>query len=376
MVGFVALCDLYRIAGRVCRQIYGIDSFREHLEPQKIQDLREQAENLDAELLEWCNQLPTTFKSAPTNDAQVTMGAVLCSHYYSVLTTLHRNFLPLKNGQFTGIASSMKAVNTARSCIRLAPSVKNVVPSSHHLAFFIQHLFSSAVIILLYAMHISDRDTASAAMAEAENCMGVVTAWEGTWPGARKCRELLSDLANTAKEAINKGPVVSRSQEASPFGGPISPSSPTQQSNLQRSLSGRMFRSKHPRATSRDARERIRRRSLSLQGSRLSGPSGLGSPLCYFILSCSNGHKIKLEEPCLRNAGMMRWTQTKVDYSPPPLIPTINLLRQHLRRVISNSHSPAAHGKGEMAAVTAKSHSPRILLSSDPLSPRWATPAP
>ncbi|KAL5527321.1 hypothetical protein ACEPAG_6112 [Sanghuangporus baumii] len=275
VVGFIALCDLYRIAGRVCRQIYSIDSFREHLETQKVQELTEQAASLDAELVEWCNRLPATFKSAPTNDAQVTMGAVLCSHYYSILTTLHRNFLPLKGSQFAGLASSLKAVHTARSCIRLAPSVKNVVPSSHHLAFFIQHLFSSAVIILLYAMHISDRDAANAAMAEAESCLGVVSSWEGTWPGARKCRELLSDLAITARDAINKGPVVARSQDASPFGGAMSPSSPTSQSSLQRSLSGRMFRAKHSRATSRDARERIRRRSLSLQGSRLSGPSGL-----------------------------------------------------------------------------------------------------
>ena len=286
MVGFIALCELYRIAGRVCRQIYGIDSFREHLEPEKVQELVEQAIQLDSELVEWCNKLPATFKSAPTTEAQVTMGAVLCSHYYSILTTLHRNFLPLSQSQFIGSTSSLKALHTARSCIRLAPSVKNVVPSSHHLAFFIQHLFSSAVIILLYAMHISDRDAARAAMTEAESCIGVVAAWEGTWPGARKCRELLSDLASTARDAINRGGVLSRSHNSSPFGGPMSPSSPTQPASVQRSFSGRMVKAKQLRAKSRDARERVRRRSMSVQGSRspLSGPSGLGSCLPLYLV--------------------------------------------------------------------------------------------
>ncbi|KAI5120922.1 hypothetical protein M0805_002902 [Coniferiporia weirii] len=279
MVGFIALVDLYKIAGRICRQIYGIDKFRDRLEPEKVQELIEHASQLDNELVEWCNQLPTTFKSTPSTEAQVTMGAVLCSHYYSILTTLHRNFLPLTQSYYSGMASSLKAVNTARSCIRLAPSVKNVVPSSHHLAFFIQHLFSSAVIILLYAMHIPDKGAAHTAMMEAESCIGVVSAWEGIWPGARKCRELLSDLANTAKDAINRGPPsgANSSQATSPFGGAVSPSSPSRTSHLQRSLSGRAIRPKPARGKSRESRDRERTRSLSVQRSRSSapGPSGL-----------------------------------------------------------------------------------------------------
>ncbi|KAH8113420.1 fungal-specific transcription factor domain-containing protein [Phellopilus nigrolimitatus] len=278
MVGFIALVDLYKIAGRVCRQIYGIDRFRDHLEPEKVQELVEQATQLDGELVEWCNQLPSTFKSSPTNEAQVTMGAVLCSHYYSILTTLHRNFLPITQSHYTGLASSLKAVHTARSCIRLAPSVKNVVPSSHHLAFFIQHLFSSAVIILLYAMHISDKEAARAAMIEAESCMGVVSAWDGVWPGARKCRELLSELASTAWDAIRRGTpsAMNSPQGSSPFNSAVSPSSPTR-THLQRSLSGRMIKPKPARGKSRDSRERDRRRSVSVQRSRSSapGPSGL-----------------------------------------------------------------------------------------------------
>lgn len=282
MMGFIALVDLYKIAGRLCRQIYGIDKCGDHLEPNVLQETVDQAKRLDNELVDWCNRLPTTFKSTPTTEEQVTMGAVLCSHYYSILTTLHRNFLPISQSNYTGQASSLKAVHSARSCIRLAPSVKNVVPSSHHLALFIQHLFSSAVIILLYAMHIPDKDAAHAAMLEAESCMGVVSGWEGIWPGARKCKELLSDLANTARDAIDQGPAPQRThQSASPPFSVGSPSSPPRSTHLSRSLSGRVVKNKHTRGKSRDSlrdpRDRERTRSLSVQRSRSSAPGLAGA---------------------------------------------------------------------------------------------------
>lgn len=284
MAGFTALVDLYKIAGRVCRQIYGIDKCKDNLETEKMRELAEQAAELDAELTDWCNQLPTTFKSNPTTEAQVTMGAVLCSHYYSILTTLHRNFLPIAPNPHLGATASLKAVHTARACIRLAPSVKNVVPSSHHLAFFIQHLFSSAVIILLYAMHISDKESARSAMAEAESCFDVITAWEGIWPGARKCKELLQDLANTAREAISRGPPMHtpRADDGSPYTADLSsPRSPSRSSHLQRSLSGKVTK-KTSRAKSRDTRDR--HRSPSARRSRsVAATTGL----CKFACSQS-----------------------------------------------------------------------------------------
>lgn len=202
MTGTIALTGLYKIAGRVLRQVYAIDNCKDHLEPEKKVELQRSVETLDRELTKWCDDLPIEFKSEPVTEKQVSMGAVLCSHYYSVLTTLHRNFLPVKRDQPAAPKSTAKAVSSARSCIRLAPSIKNVIPPSHHLAFFIQHLFSSAVIILLYAMHSPDPKAAATAMEEGRSCLGALESWEGYWPGARKCKELLSELANTAEEAI------------------------------------------------------------------------------------------------------------------------------------------------------------------------------
>ncbi|KAJ7774316.1 fungal-specific transcription factor domain-containing protein [Mycena maculata] len=202
MTGSVALTGLYKIAGRVLREVYALENCKDHLEPDRKAELQRTVELLDGELTHWCDELPTVFKSQSETDEQVSMGAVLCSHYYSVLTTLHRNLLPVKRDQPVTAKSTVKAVSSARSCIRLAPSMKNVVPPSHHLAFFIQHLFSSAVILLLYAMHSSEPRAAAAAMDEAKSSLGALESWEGHWPGARKCKELLIELTTTATDAM------------------------------------------------------------------------------------------------------------------------------------------------------------------------------
>ncbi|KAI0069046.1 hypothetical protein BV25DRAFT_1792806 [Artomyces pyxidatus] len=201
MTGFISLTSLYGIAGRVMRQVYGVDK-QDSLEPERRAQLQRDVEALDKELTQWLDDLPAVFKSNMTNERQVSMGAVLCSHYYSVLTALHRNLLPVKRDHPVAPRSTAKAVSSARACIRLAPFIKNVVPPSHHLAFFIQHLFSSAVIILLYAMHVTDLNAANAALEEVQSCLTALESWEGHWPGARKFKELLSDLMATAREAV------------------------------------------------------------------------------------------------------------------------------------------------------------------------------
>ena len=202
MTGFISLISLYNIAGRVMRAVYGVDMADVTTDPEKRAQLQVSVDALDKELTKWLDNLPPDFKSTMINEKQVSMGAALCSHYYSVLTALHRNLLPVRRGQPLAPVSSAKAVQAARTCIRLAPFIKNVVPPSHHLAFFIQQLFSSAVIVLLYAMHVQDPDAANTAMEEVQSCLGALEAWEGIWPGARKVKELLIDLVTTAREAV------------------------------------------------------------------------------------------------------------------------------------------------------------------------------
>lgn len=204
MSGTIALVALYQIGGRVLRQVYAIECCKETLEPEKMVELQRSVETLDQELTRWFEDLPSSFRNPSTSDKHMSMTVVLCSHYYSVLTTLHRNFLPVRRDQSVMPNSTARAVSSARSCIRLAPSINNVVPTSHHLAFFIQHLFSSAVVILLYAMHSPDPKAVAAAMDEARSCLPIIESWEGHWPGARKCKELLAELTSTADDAIKR----------------------------------------------------------------------------------------------------------------------------------------------------------------------------
>jgi hypothetical protein len=222
MTGFISLVSLYSIAGRVMRQVYGVDMAESHADPEKRTQLQVHVDNLDKELTKWLDDLPAAFKSKMNNDKQVSMGAALCSHYYSVLTALHRNLLPVRRGQPPAPRSSSKAVSSARTCIRLAPFIKNVVPPSHHLAFFIQHLFSSAVIILLYAMHVPDPSAANSAMEEVQSCLLALTSFEGHWPGAQKVKELLVELVNTTREAVLSNQATNATANDS-TSGPIAP---------------------------------------------------------------------------------------------------------------------------------------------------------
>ncbi|KAI0959822.1 hypothetical protein AcW1_004536 [Taiwanofungus camphoratus] len=252
MKGFIELTSLYKIAGQVLRQVYALDKCRDNLEPDKRAELNRSVESLDKALTKWCDDLPAVFKSRPMTEQQVSMGAVLCSHYYSILTTLHRNFLPVRRDQLVAPRSTTKALQTARACIRLAPSIRNVVPPSHHLAFFIQNLFSSAVIILLYAMHTAEPASSQTAMDEATSCLSVLESWEGHWPGARKCKELLEDLTATARDAIR----TAASGQAN--GASVSASSGYVDGRLSNAVpmpvSERLIRGKPRRTRSRDPR--------------------------------------------------------------------------------------------------------------------------
>jgi hypothetical protein len=53
-------------------------------------------------------------------------------------------------------------------------------------------------------MHTPNPQTSFAALDEGKTALDALESWEGTWPGARKCREFLAELSATAREAIEK----------------------------------------------------------------------------------------------------------------------------------------------------------------------------
>jgi hypothetical protein len=275
MAGFVAFVTLYKIAGFVLRRVYALETWKGFMTLDRTSELQQTVEVLDQELTQWIEDLPAIFKSGSVNEQQVSMSTVLCSNYYCVLTTLHRNFLPGKRDQPAIPKSVAKALSSAKGCIRLAPAMKNVVPSSMHSTMYLQNLFSSAVIILLYAMQVHDPNASAVAMEEAKACLEAVESWEGIWPGARKSKELLSDLMNTAREAIAK------TDHGGTAGGnmmpPSSPLNPSPQpgaSNLRQGHAVRalgqeraaMNKKRNVRPRSQDARRNAHERIVGSEG--------------------------------------------------------------------------------------------------------------
>jgi len=54
-------------------------------------------------------------------------------------------------------------------------------------------------------MHATERKAADIAMSEVGNCVDVLQTLESMWPGASKCKELLMELVQQAKENLGKG---------------------------------------------------------------------------------------------------------------------------------------------------------------------------
>ncbi|KAF9231955.1 hypothetical protein BU15DRAFT_81796 [Melanogaster broomeanus] len=115
------------------------------------------------------------------------------------------------------------------------------MPPLHHLAFFIQHLFSSTVIILLYAMHSPDPRATATAMDEAKSCILTIESWEGHWPGARKCKELLIELMSTADDAIRKVSNADRQATDMPMPPTVAPAALERRQSLVTSSSGQVL---------------------------------------------------------------------------------------------------------------------------------------
>lgn len=80
-----------------------------------------------------------------------------------------------------------------------------VIPPSHHLAIFIQYLFSSGLIILLVVIHATHKGAAGVAMSEVESCRLALEQLESQWPGANKCKELLVELSQVTRDSLAKG---------------------------------------------------------------------------------------------------------------------------------------------------------------------------
>lgn len=69
-----------------------------------------------------------------------------------------------------------------------------MLPTSHHLAFAVQYITLSGVLLLRCVAYGNQAGLVEAVIKDAEKCVELLEGMEGIWNGARRCKEIVSDL--------------------------------------------------------------------------------------------------------------------------------------------------------------------------------------
>ena len=69
-----------------------------------------------------------------------------------------------------------------------------MLPTSHHLAFAVQYITLSGVLLLRCVAYGSQAGLVEAVIVDAEKCVDLLEGMEGIWNGAKRCKEIVSDL--------------------------------------------------------------------------------------------------------------------------------------------------------------------------------------
>ena len=74
-----------------------------------------------------------------------------------------------------------------------------MLPTSHHLAFAVQYITLSGVLLLRCVAYGHQAGLVEAVIVDAEKCVGLLEGMEEIWNGARRCKEIVSDLLVVVK---------------------------------------------------------------------------------------------------------------------------------------------------------------------------------
>lgn len=74
-----------------------------------------------------------------------------------------------------------------------------MLPTSHHLAFAAQYITLSGVLLLRCVAYGNQPGLVEAVIVDAENCVELLEGMEGIWNGAKRCKEIVSDLLVVVK---------------------------------------------------------------------------------------------------------------------------------------------------------------------------------
>ncbi|KAJ7590742.1 fungal-specific transcription factor domain-containing protein [Mycena floridula] len=198
MVGYIALLRIYVIAGKISRLV----QFEDH-------DLiKQNMAVLDNELNVWYNTLPASIRvSSNTSDNPQMLILCLITFfvYYSSIINLHRPFIPDQLTTSSDLTSFGHCLTAARSCIKIGELTQQILPTSHHLAFAVQYITLSGVLLLRSVLYVDQPNLVSAIIQDAEKCIGILERMEEVWPASRRCREIVSDLLVVVKTKLYGG---------------------------------------------------------------------------------------------------------------------------------------------------------------------------
>jgi len=81
-----------------------------------------------------------------------------------------------------------------------------MLPTSHHLAFAVQYITLSGLLLLRCVAYRSQASLVEAVIVDAEKCVELLEGMEGIWNGAKRCKEIVSDLLVVVKTRHDGGP--------------------------------------------------------------------------------------------------------------------------------------------------------------------------
>ncbi|KAL3479488.1 fungal-specific transcription factor domain-containing protein [Aspergillus californicus] len=199
MTGFLAFARLCRIAARVHR-FYSSNRIREH--DALTDDRARLLPTLDIlvrELDDWLQELPNEIRfSANLKQSGPNLTIPLAAHY---TPGIQPDDLDLSSSLAN---PSTECINAARSCIQAAELIRERVPPSHHLAFCVQYLTISGILLL----SMTDEDKAPALLPDVKNALRFLGDLEAIWPGASRSRLILDKLLQNPPQRVPDNPNV------------------------------------------------------------------------------------------------------------------------------------------------------------------------
>ncbi|KAF9040392.1 hypothetical protein BDZ89DRAFT_1090289 [Hymenopellis radicata] len=223
MCGFVALLKIYIVAGKIVRSAHSLKLLKEINETEA--QVPTVIHHLDIMLEDWVESLPPNVKYAANNSENpkmMTLCLIAFFVYYSATINLRTSALPSFED-----SSLTKCVSAARACIRIGEMVHTTLPTSHHLAYAVQQVCLSGVILLRVVTRVTDAALVTAILADAEKCAGILEGLQEVWSGAKRCKEIVSELLVVVKarwERVKDSFMIQAPQSLSVQHSPPSPS--------------------------------------------------------------------------------------------------------------------------------------------------------